>query len=59
MFRRVDGQFINYIPAFINTREAPCRTDLGSIEPLNYPANYSMDEKFPIIDLETNTTRTE
>jgi len=36
-----------------------CRTDLGSAEPLNYLAHYSVDDKFPAIDLDTNTTRIE
>ncbi|CAF1078290.1 unnamed protein product [Adineta steineri] len=59
IFRRVDRQFINYIPAFVNTRECPCRTDLGTIEPLDYSFNYSIDENFPVIDLDTNTTSIE
>ncbi|CAF1314555.1 unnamed protein product [Adineta ricciae] len=41
------------------TREHPCRADLGHIKPRKYPAKYSVDDKFPVVDLETNVTRTE
>lgn len=57
--RRANKQLINFIPAFVDIREPPYRTDLGVIEPLNYPANYSVDEKFPIFDAETNATHVE
>jgi hypothetical protein len=50
---------MNYLPAFVNTIESLSRTDLGSAEPLDYPANYSVDDKFAAIDLDTNTTRIE
>jgi hypothetical protein len=59
IFRRVDRKFINYLPTFINRIESLCRTDLGSAEPLEHLAHYSVDDKFAAIDLDTNTTRIE
>ena len=59
MFSKVQNKVLNFIPAFAGTREPPCGVNLGHIEPLNYPANYLVDEQFPIIDPETNETRLE
>jgi hypothetical protein len=50
---------LNFIPTFSTASERACRADLGPVEPLNYPANYSYDEKFPVVDVERNVTRTE
>ncbi|UJR13093.1 hypothetical protein I4U23_000117 [Adineta vaga] len=53
---KVFQKLIDFIPAFVTVREPACRTDLGIIEPLDNPANYSIDDKFPVLDLESNTT---
>ncbi|CAF4028148.1 unnamed protein product, partial [Adineta steineri] len=40
-------------------REHACRKSLGRRKPRNYPAEYSLDNKFPVVDVETNVKRTE
>jgi hypothetical protein len=59
MFRKVNGKYLNFVPAFVAIREPPCGENLGSTEPVDYPAAYIVDEKFPVIDPESNTTRLE
>ncbi len=56
---KVDQQFLNFIPAFITVGESACRTSLGLVKPLDYPANYSYDDKLPVVDVETNVSRIE
>jgi hypothetical protein len=59
IFRKVRNQLLDFLPAFVDNREPVCGVDLGLIEPRDYPANYMVDEKFPVIDAETNVSRTE
>ncbi|CAF4153886.1 unnamed protein product, partial [Adineta steineri] len=40
-------------------REHACRVDLGRRKPQKYPAEYSIDDKFPVVNVETNVTRIE
>jgi len=56
---RVVEQVKLYQTEFASFIESPCGVNLGTIEPLDYPANYMIDERSPIIDLETNTSRSE
>ncbi|CAF1530384.1 unnamed protein product, partial [Didymodactylos carnosus] len=44
---------------FVADREPPCGVNLGFVEPLDYPATYMVDERYPVIDQETNETRLE
>ncbi|UJR24212.1 hypothetical protein I4U23_027179 [Adineta vaga] len=48
---------MNFIPNFASTREHQCRIDLGRFKPRKYPAEYSVDDRFPVVDVETNVTR--
>ncbi|CAF1360511.1 unnamed protein product [Didymodactylos carnosus] len=49
-----EKKFLNFIPDFVTIREPPCDVNLGTIEPINYPANYMIDERSPVIDVEIN-----
>ncbi|CAF1344431.1 unnamed protein product [Adineta ricciae] len=53
---KTNGKFLNFLPSFATTREHPCRADLGSVKPRKYPEKYSIDEKFPVVDIATNIT---
>ncbi|UJR12829.1 hypothetical protein I4U23_017003 [Adineta vaga] len=48
---------MNFIQNFASTREHQCRIDLGRFKPRKYPAEYSVDDRFPVVDVETNVTR--
>ena len=54
-----EKKFLNFIPLFSTTYETKCGVNLGTIEPLDYPANYIIDERSTIIDVENNITRLE
>jgi len=54
-----DKKILNFIPLFVDNHEAPCGENLGTLEPLDYPANYMMDERKEVIDLENNVTHSE
>ena len=56
---RANEEYLNFIPSFASTREHPCRADLGRVKPRKYPAAYSVDEKFPVVDIDTNVTHTQ
>ena len=53
--RKAKNKYLNFIPTFANLHESICGSNLGSSEPLNYPASYLVDEHYPVIDAETNT----
>ncbi len=55
----VNKKYVNFLPAFVTTREVRCDVNLGHVEPLDYPANYMTDDRFPVIDIETNVTHLE
>ncbi|CAF4850041.1 unnamed protein product [Rotaria socialis] len=57
--RKIDGKFPNYMDSFINDYYSICGSNIGSTEPSNYPAEYIVDNHFPVIDLSTNKKRTE
>ncbi|CAF4523886.1 unnamed protein product [Rotaria socialis] len=57
--RKIDGKFPHYIDSFINDYYSICGNNIGSTEPSNYPAEYIVDNHFPVIDLSTNKKRTE
>ncbi|CAF3842285.1 unnamed protein product [Rotaria sp. Silwood1] len=44
---------------FATTHESLCAVNLGSDEPLNYPPDYMMDDRYPAIDPETKLTHLE
>ncbi|CAF1538415.1 unnamed protein product, partial [Didymodactylos carnosus] len=56
---KVNKKFLHFIPALVADREPPCGVNLGSVEPMDYPATYMVDERYPVIDQETNETRLE
>ena len=55
----IEKKFLNFIPLFSTAHETKCRVNPGTIEPLDYPANYIIDERSTIIDVENNITRLE
>ncbi|CAF4478433.1 unnamed protein product, partial [Didymodactylos carnosus] len=55
----VKGQYLNFIPAFGTDRAALCGESLGPVEPLDYPAQYIVDDRLPVIDAGTNVVRLE
>ena len=59
IFRKIQGQYPNSIPNFNSDRIAYCGESLGPEEPVNYPAPYSLDEKYPVVDIESKTKRIE
>jgi hypothetical protein len=59
IYRMVNKKYVNFLPAFVTTREIRCDVNLGHVEPLDYPANYMIDDRFPVIDIETNVTHLE
>ncbi|CAF0932936.1 unnamed protein product [Didymodactylos carnosus] len=52
--RKVIGQYLNFIPAFVIDRAALCGESLGPVEPLDYPAQYIVDDRFPVTDAAIN-----
>jgi hypothetical protein len=54
-----EKKFLNFIPQFVSAHEPLCGVNLGTNEPLDYPANYIMDERKRIIDIENNTIHSE
>ncbi len=59
MFKKINGRYPNYIPAFTHDHVANCGVNLGPEEPPNYPAKYWLDDHFPVKDVETNAERIE
>lgn len=57
--RKVNKKYLDFLPAFVTTSEARCDVNLGSDEPVDYPADYMVDDRFPVIDIETNITHLE
>ncbi|CAF1253385.1 unnamed protein product, partial [Didymodactylos carnosus] len=54
-----EKKFLNFIPDFATIREPPCGVNLGTIEPINYPANYMIDTRSSVNNMEINVTRKE
>ena len=38
---------------------APCKANFGAIEPVGYPDQYSENDHFPVIDVDTKIKRIE
>jgi hypothetical protein len=53
--RKRHGYYLNTLPAFTENRTVPCNENLGSKKPSNYPAEYWVDDIFPVYDIHTNT----
>jgi hypothetical protein len=54
-----ENKFLDFIPQFVAVHESPCGVNLGTTEPLDYPANYIVDERSTVIDVENNITHSE
>ncbi|CAM4754010.1 unnamed protein product [Rotaria magnacalcarata] len=51
--------YLNVLSAFTTTHESLCGSNLGSDEPLDYPADYMIDDRHPAIDPEIKLTHLE
>ena len=58
-YMETEKKFLNFIPLFSTAYETKCGVNLGTIESLDYPANYVIVERSTIIDVENNITRLE
>ncbi|CAF1032593.1 unnamed protein product, partial [Didymodactylos carnosus] len=56
---KVKEQYLSFISAFGTDRTALCSESLGPVEPLDYPAQYIVDDRFPVIDAGINVVRLE
>ena len=55
----MNNEYQKFIPSFREERAAVCGESIGPIEPLDYPANYMIDDQFPVTDAETGAVRLE
>ena len=58
-YREDRKKWLNILPEFATISESKCGESLGSIEPVDYPADYMVDEYFPVTNIETNVTHIE
>ena len=57
--RRINRRYVDYIPLFNNDSVGYCGANLGLVEPIDYPSDYFLDAKFPVVDLEAEVQTVE
>ena len=58
LFSKSDGVYPTIIEGFSSERISSCSVALGATKPNNYPAPIDVDEKFPLVDVDTGPTST-
>ncbi len=60
-YRYVENEkkYLNFLPSFVADKEVSCGMTIGTIEPLDYPATYEINQRSTVIDIENDVTHSE